>query len=139
MELPRLTPGGSALVGFVRSFALGPWFWDCIINPDDLDDQPSSLTLSTVLVPKLFLQFSSLRMSFFLSVFSFWLHRVLVVACGIFHCGMGSLSWHAGFSLVVARGICSCGTRTSLSLRHASLVVVACGLSCPMACGILAP
>lgn len=44
---------------------LTSWFWDCITKPDDLDDQPSSLTLSAILLPKLFLRFFSLTMSFF--------------------------------------------------------------------------
>lgn len=44
---------------------LTSWFWDCIIKPDDLDDQPSSLTSSAGLLPKLLLRFFSLKMSFF--------------------------------------------------------------------------
>ena len=60
----------------------------------------------------------------------------------LFGC-FGSSLWCAGFSLVVARRLQStwalfCGTR-ALSLRHASSVVVACGLCCPLACGILVP
>ena len=40
------------------------------------------------------------------------------------------------FSLVVAHGFQGAW---ALSLRHVSSVVVACGLSCPEACGILVP
>ena len=64
----------------------------------------------------------------------FWLHRVLVVAhgifveaCGIFRCS----AWVPGF-----RGSVVCGTQ-ALQLRRASSVVVACRLSCPTGCGIL--
>ena len=76
-------------------------------------------------------------------------------------CAASSL-WHAGFSLVAVHGLfSSCGVRGfslsgcgaqapehvgsvvcgtwPLSLRHASSVVAAHGLSCRMACGILVP
>ena len=73
-------------------------------------------------------------------------HGVFTVACRIFCCCMG-------FSLVVACGfsLSSCGARApehvgsvvcgtrALALRRASSVVVARGLSCPTACGILVP
>jgi len=36
MGLLQLAPGGSALVGLAPSCALGPWFWDGIINPEHL-------------------------------------------------------------------------------------------------------
>ena len=51
--------------------------------------------------------------SFFLIFFFFWLHRVLVEACGIFRCCAGSSLWHTGFSLVVAAGFLfsSCGAQ----------------------------
>ena len=76
--------------------------------------------------------------------FFFGLRQVLVAACGIFRAA------HRLF--VAARGLLSscgvrapgcvgsvvCGTR-ALSLRHANSVVVAHGLSCPAACGILVP
>ena len=68
---------------------------------------------------------------------------------------MGSSLWHVGFSLVVAFGfffpLSNCGVQgpehmscvvcstRALSLRCVSSVVVARGLSCPMACGILVP
>ena len=54
----------------------------------------------------------------------------LVVACGfsLSSCGVQAPG-HVGSS---------CGTQTLL-LRHASSVVVVCGLSCPAACGILVP
>ena len=66
---------------------------------------------------------------------------------------IGSSLWCAGFSLVVACGfsLSSCGAWTpervgsvvcsmqALSLRRESSVVVARGLSCPKACGILVP
>ena len=79
---------------------------------------------------------------------------------GSFRCGVGSLLWHAGFSLVVAGfslvvvwgfslssggawapghvGSVVCCMR-ALLLRHASTVVVARGLSCPATCGISIP
>ena len=59
----------------------------------------------------------------------------------IFGC-VGSSLWRVGFSLVAAARGClsSCDVRVfSLSLRHASSVVVACELSCSVACGILVP
>ena len=49
---------------------------------------------------------------------------------------VGSLLRCAGFSLVVA---CRLQSTWALSLRHWSSVVGACGLSCPVACGILVP
>ena len=66
---------------------------------------------------------------------------------------MGSSLQHAGFSLVEACrfSLSSCGARVpeqvgfvvcamrALLLRRVSSVVVACGLSCPVACGILVP
>ena len=64
---------------------------------------------------------------------------------------IGSLLRHAGFSLVAACGFSSCGVWApgsmgsvvcgtwALSLRCKSSVVVAPGLSCPTACGILVP
>ena len=66
---------------------------------------------------------------------------------------LGSSLPCSGFSLVVACGISlsSCGTWTpgcmgsvvcgtqAVSLRCGGSVVVVCGLSCPMACGILVP
>ena len=105
------------------------------------------------------LSFNSLKNIYLFSLF-FWLHRVLVAACGIFveacgifHCGTGSALWCAGFSLVVACGfsLSSCGAwapgcvgsvvcgMRALLLRRTSSVVVARGLSSPVACGILVP
>ena len=59
----------------------------------------------------------------------------LVVACGLLSsCGVWVFSlqlWHAGSRV---HGFCSL---RALLLRCASLVVVAHGLSCPVACGIL--
>ena len=55
----------------------------------------------------------------------------LVVACGFFLPSCGVQAPGRVGSVV-------CGTQ-SLSLRHASSVVVAHGLSCPAACGILFP
>ena len=66
---------------------------------------------------------------------------------------IGSSLWHTGFSLVVACGFAfsSCGVWApervgsvvcgtwALPLRRASSAVVARGLSCPAACGILVP
>ena len=89
---------------------------------------------------------------FFFSLF-FWLcrvsllaRRIFVEACGIFHCGAWALHcgeraslqlWHADFLFS------GCGTgsrvRGLCSLRHTGSVVVAHGLSCPAACGILVP
>ena len=67
-------------------------------------------------------------------------------------CGTQDLSLQrAGFSLVVACGFslssCSVGSKARGlgSLRHvgsscgASSILVVCGLSCPVACGILVP
>ena len=73
----------------------------------------------------------------FIYLIYFWLHWVLVAACGLlFSCGVWIFS-----SLVVAQvpervSSVVCGTQ-ALSLRHASSVGVARGLSCPTACGIL--
>ena len=72
---------------------------------------------------------------------------------GVFRCSAGSLLQRAGFSLVVACGfsLSSCGTwapghvgsvvcsMRALSLRRVSSVVVAHGLCCPAACGVLVP
>ena len=66
----------------------------------------------------------------FLNIYLFiWLHRVLVAACRIFHCGTQA-------SLVVAHGLHSCNVQT---LECAGSVVAACRLSCPTARGILVP
>ena len=84
-------------------------------------------------------------------LFFFWLHRVFVAAHGIFHCRVRAFRCGMGFSLVVECGfsLSSCGLQAqehlgsvvcgmwALSLRCASSVVVACTLSCPVACGIL--
>ena len=51
----------------------------------------------------------------------------LVVACGLLE--------RVG-SVIVACRCSSCGTRAS---EHVGPVVVVCGLSCPVACGILVP
>ena len=89
---------------------------------------------------------------FFFFLF-FWPCWVLVVACEIFRCDTGSSLWCAGFSLVAACGfsLSSCGAPArermgsvvcgmrALLLRRVSWVVVACGLSCPVACRILVP
>ena len=97
----------------------------------------------------------------FALIFFFWLRWVLVAARGIFveawgifllQCTGSSLR-HAGFSLVVACGfsLSSCGAQApghvgsvvcgtqALSLSCVSSVVVAHGLSCPAACGVLVP
>ena len=77
---------------------------------------------------------------------------VFIEARRIFRCGAGSSLWLVGFPLAVVHRFLSrcgaqapgcvgsvvCGTQ-ALLLRHASSVVVARGLSCPTACGILAP
>ena len=73
----------------------------------------------------------------FLYLIYFWLLRVLAAAWGIFveACGTHRCG---------ARALC-CGVRASLpscgvqASGHASSVVVACGLSCPAAFGILVP
>ena len=58
----------------------------------------------------------------FIYLFYFWLHRVLVAACGLF---------------IAARGLLfSCGTWVPECVGS---VVAARGLSCPAACGILVP
>ena len=41
----------------------------------------------------------------FVFVFVFWLHQVLVVARGIFRCGMGSSLGCVGSSLILVRGL----------------------------------
>ena len=77
--------------------------------------------------------------------FKFYLFIYLFIGCiGSFVALHGLLSscsaWAPGHvgSVDVARGLCSCGTQ-ALQLRHTSSVVVAHGLSCPVACGILFP
>ena len=92
----------------------------------------------------LFFIFFKVYFIVFIYLFYFWLHRVLVVtrrifivACGLFRCGAQALRcgaqasfslWCAGFFLVVVRWLQSVGS-----------VVVAHGLSCSAACGILVP
>ena len=75
--------------------------------------------------------------SFALLFFFFWLRRVLVAACRIFVEAWGSF-------IVVHGLLSSCGMRVFASLVVARRlqgvqVVVAHGLSCPAACGILVP
>ena len=83
-------------------------------------------------------------------LFYFWLRQVLVAARGVFVEAYRIFRWSRVF--IVALGLLSscgaggpgrvgsvvCGTQ-ALSLRHTSSVVVARGLSCPAACGILVP
>ena len=71
-------------------------------------------------------------------IYYFWQRWVLVVARRIFCCGAGSSLRGAGFSLVVVCGfsLSSCG---AWAPEHVGSVVVAHGLSCPAACGILVP
>ena len=64
------------------------------------------------------------KLYLFYFLFIFWLHRVLVAARGIFCCGAQALH---------------CSVRASLQLQRTGSVVVARGLSCPAACGILVP
>ena len=65
----------------------------------------------------------------------FWLHRVLVVAHRIFVMAHGLLS-SCGARAPKRKGSVVCGKR-ALYVRRTGLVVVARGLSCPKACGIL--
>ena len=79
--------------------------------------------------------------------------KIFIYLFSLFFGCIGSSLWCAGFSLVVACGfsLSSCGAWTpervgsvvcsmqALSLRCESSVVVARGLSCPKACGILVP
>ena len=61
------------------------------------------------------------------------------LSCGTWDlcCGMQYLSlWCMGFSLVAARGLSSCGVQAP---ERMGSVVVARGLSCPVAFGILVP
>ena len=74
----------------------------------------------------------------------FWLRRVLVAAhrifleaCGLFVVELRLLS-SCGVRAPGCVGSVVCGTQ-ALSLRRASSIVVACGLNCPGACGILVP
>ena len=77
-----------------------------------------------------------LKKKIYLFNYFFWLRQVLVAACGIFteacgilHCGMGSLLRCVGFSLVVVCGFflfSSCGARVP---GHMDSVVAVCGLS----------
>ena len=80
----------------------------------------------------------------FIYLFNFWLRWVLVVACGIFvaacrifRCGAWASLWlwHAGSRV---RGLYSLWHVGSL-VEACGLSVVVRGLSCPVACGILAP
>ena len=66
-----------------------------------------------------------------------WLGRVLVAACRIFRCSTRALRCGTQASLVaVCRLLSSCGVWAP---ERAGSVVVARGLSCPAACGILVP
>ena len=91
--------------------------------------------------------------SFNIYLFCLFIFFIFLAASGL-SCGMQDLLFQcAGLSLVVAcrfslsncgvwaqecLGLVVCGT-WALYLRRASSVVVACGLSCPVACGILVP
>ena len=68
-----------------------------------------------------FFYYLFIYLSIYLSIY-LWLCRVLVVAHGIFHCGMQALH---------------CSAWASLWLWRVGSVVAAHGLSCPEACGIL--
>ena len=94
---------------------------------------------------------------YYLFILFLWLLLVLVVtrrifveACGIFHCSSGALHCCAQPSLQLCVGfLSSCSMRApervgsvvcdtwALQLRRASSVVVAGGISCPVACGVL--
>ena len=72
-----------------------------------------------------------------------YLFIYLFMAASGLSCGAGDLSlWYTGFSLVVACGLSSCGTWAICGTRvpeRMGSVVVARGLGCPAACGILVP
>ena len=128
----------------------------CVCQAGPFEREPFHLDVHILQVLRKSLEQLFLFFIHFIIYLFIWLRRVLVAACGVFHCGADSLLWRTGCSLVVVCRfflslVVACGFSLLwlwctgsrghglCSLRHTGSLGEVRGLTCPTTCGILVP